>query len=152
MNIIVINGFYDADKRRIIEKSETLETDDKKARELIAFGDVRGGSEKKAIYEIIPDGTNPNTGIIKEGGLAVPYCINSECTALSSATKGSTPIKTMIYGDPMNYKLDLFGDYEVRVSEDYKFGERMLAILGEVMLGGNITFDKGFVVVTLAAN
>lgn len=120
--------------------------------DLIAFGDVRGGSEKKAIYEIIPDGTNPNTGVIKEGGLAVPYCINSECTALSSATKGSTPIKTMIYGDPMNYKLDLFGDYEVRVSEDYKFGERMLAILGEVMLGGNITFDKGFVVVTLAAN
>ena len=120
--------------------------------DLIAFGDVRGGNEKKAIYEIIPDGTNPNTGVIKEGGLAVPYCINSECTALSSATKGSTPIKTMIYGDPMNYKLDLFGDYEVRVSEDYKFGERMLAILGEVMLGGNITFDKGFVVVTLAAN
>ena len=120
--------------------------------DLIAFGDVRGGSEKKAIYEIIPDGTNPNTGIIKEGGLAVPYCINSECTALSSATKGSTPIKTMIYGDPMNYKLGLFGDYEVRVSEDYKFGERMLAILGEVMLGGNITYDKGFVVVTLAAN
>lgn len=120
--------------------------------DLIAFGDVRGDSEKKAIYEIIPDGTNPNTGIIKEGGLAVPYCINSECTALSGATKGSTPIKTMIYGDPMNYKLDLFGDYEVRVSEDYKFGERMLAILGEVMLGGNITYDKGFVVVTLAAN
>ena len=120
--------------------------------DLIAFGDVRGGSEKKAIYEIIPDGTNPNTGVIKEGGLAVPYCINSECTALSGATKGSTPIKTMIYGDPTNYKLDLFGDYEVRVSEEYKFGERMLAILGEVMLGGNITFDKGFVVVTLAAN
>lgn len=120
--------------------------------DLIAFGDVRGGSEKKAIYEIIPDGTNPNTGVIKEGGLAVPYCINSECTALSGATKGSTPIKTMIYGDPTNYKLDLFGDYEVRVSEDYKFGERMLAILGEVMLGGNITYDKGFVVVTLAAN
>ena len=120
--------------------------------DLIAFGDVRGGSEKKAIYEIIPDGTNPNTGVIKEGGLAVPYCINSECTALSGSTKGSTPIKTMIYGDPTNYKLDLFGDYEVRVSEDYKFGERMLAILGEVMLGGNITYDKGFVVVTLAAN
>lgn len=120
--------------------------------DLIAFGDVRGGTEKKAIYEIIPDGSNPNTGVIKEGGLAVPYCINSECKALSGSTKGSTPIKTMIYGDPMNYKLDLFGDYEVRVSEDYKFGERMLSIMGEVMLGGNITFDKGFVVVTLAAN
>jgi len=120
--------------------------------DLIAFGDVRGTSEKKAVYEIIPNGTNPNTGIIKDGGLSVPYCINSECKALTGAVKGSAPVKTMVYGDPTNYKLDLFGDYEVRVSEDYKFGERMLAVLGEVMLGGNITVDKGFVVVTLAAN
>lgn len=120
--------------------------------DLIAFGDVRGTNEKKAVYEITPDGSNPNTGIIKDGGLSVPYCINSECTALSTATKGSAPVKTMIYGDPINYKLDLFGDYEVRVSEDYKFAERMLSIQGEVMLGGNITVDKGFVVVTLAAN
>lgn len=120
--------------------------------DLIAFGDVRGSENKKPVYEIIPDGSNPNTGIIKDSGLSVPYCISSQCTALSTATKGASPIKTMIYGDPMNYKLDLFGDYEVRVSEDYKFGERMLAVLGEVMLGGNITCDKGFVVVTLAAN
>ena len=120
--------------------------------DLIAFGDVRGTNEKKAVYEIIPNGANPNTGIIKDGGLSVPYCINSECKALTTSTKGTAPIKTMVYGDPANYKLDLFGDYEVRVSEDYKFGERMLAVLGEVMLGGNITVDKGFVVVTLGAN
>lgn len=120
--------------------------------DLIAFGDVRGTNEKKAVYEIIPDGTNPNTGIIKDGGLSVPYCINSECKALTGSVKGASPIKTMVYGDPMNYKLDLFGDYEVRVSEDYKFAERMLSVMGEVMLGGNITVDKGFVVVTLAAN
>ena len=120
--------------------------------DLIAFGDVRGTNEKKAVYEITPDGNNPNTGIIKDGGLSVRYCISSQCTALSASTKGASPIKTMIYGDPMNYKLDLFGDYEVRVSEGYKFGERQLSILGEVMLGGNVTVDKGFVVVTLAAN
>ena len=118
--------------------------------DLIAFGDVRGTNEKKAVYEIIPDGSNPNTGIIKDGGLSVRYCINSECKALTGSTKGSAPIKTMVYGDPGNYKLDLFGDYEVRVSEDYKFGERLLAVLGEVMLGGNIICDKGFVVVTLS--
>ena len=118
--------------------------------DLIAFGDVRGSNEKKAVYEIIPDGSNPNTGIIKDGGLAVRYCINSECKALTGSTKGTAPIKTMVYGDPANYKLDLFGDYEVRVSEDYKFGERLLAVLGEVMLGGNVICEKGFVVVTLA--
>lgn len=118
--------------------------------DLIAFGDVRGSNEKKAVYEIIPDGSNPNTGIIKDGGLSVKYCINSECKALTGSTKGTAAIKTMVYGDPTNYKLDLFGDYEVRVSEDYKFGERLLAILGEVMLGGNVICEKGFVVVTLA--
>ena len=117
--------------------------------DLVAFGDVRGTNEKKAVYEIIPSGSNPNVGVIKDGGLTVPYCINSECVSLTKSTKGSTPIKTMIYGNPQNYKLDLFGDYEVRVSEEYKFGERKLAILGEVMLGGNVVVDKGFVVVTL---
>ena len=44
--------------------------------DLIAFGDVRGTNEKKAVYEIIPDGANPNTGIIKDGGLSVRYCLN----------------------------------------------------------------------------
>ena len=72
--------------------------------------------------------------------------------ALSASTKGSAAIKTMIYGDPSNYKLGLFGDYEVSVSEDYKFAEGLLAVRGEAMVGGNLTFDKGMVVVTLAAN
>ena len=38
MKIKVKNGFYDADKRRIIEKSETLDADDKKASNLISLG------------------------------------------------------------------------------------------------------------------
>ena len=36
--IKVINGFYDADKRRIIEKDELLDVDEKKAKKLIALG------------------------------------------------------------------------------------------------------------------
>lgn len=35
--------------------------------DLVAFGDVRGTNEKKAVYEIEPDTDNPNTGIIKDG-------------------------------------------------------------------------------------
>lgn len=118
--------------------------------DLIAFGDVRGTNEKKAIYEITPDGSNPNTGVIKDGGLAVPYVICSDVTALSASTKGAAKIPTMIYGDPAAYKLGLFGDYEIRVSEDYKFAEGLLAVKGEAMVGGNVVIDKGFVVVTLA--
>ena len=121
-------------------------------KDLIAFGDVRGTNEKQAVYEITPDGSNPNTGIIKDGGLSVPYCINSACKALTGSTKGSAPIKTMMYGDSMNYELGLFGDYEVVADESYKFAEGLITVKGEVMVGGNLTVDKGFVVVTLGAN
>ena len=119
--------------------------------DLVAFGDVRGANEKGAVYEIIPDGANPNTGVIKDGGLTVKYCINSNLTALSGATRGTAAIQTMVYGDPSCYKLGLFGDYEVNVSEDYKFAEGLLAIRGEAMVGGNVVVKNGFVVVTLAA-
>ncbi len=119
--------------------------------DLIAFGDVRGTNEKKAIYEIIPDGANPNIGIIKDGGLSVPYVICSDVTALSASTKGASKIKTMLYGAPGAYKLGLYGNYEITVSQDYKFAEGLLSVKGEVMVGGNVVVDKGFVVVTLEA-
>lgn len=117
--------------------------------DLIAFGDVRGTNEKGAVYEIIPDGSNPNIGVIKDGGLTVKYCLNNSITPLSTATRGTSKIKTMIYGNPNCYKLGLFGDYEVNVSEDYKFAEGLLSIRGEVMVGGNVTHKNGFLVVTL---
>lgn len=117
--------------------------------DLIAFGDVRGTNEKKAVYEIIPDGSNPNIGVIKDGGLAVPYVLCSDVTALSDSTYSGADIPTMIYGNPANYKLGLFGDFEVSVSDDYKFGEGLLTVRGEVVLGGNVIADKGFLVVTL---
>ena len=120
-------------------------------KDLIAFGDVRGTNEKGAVYEIEPDGANPNTGVIKDGGLTVKYCINSALTALSASTRGSAAIKTMVYGNPACYKLGLFGDYEINVSEDEKFSAGLLSIRGEVMVGGNVTHKDGFVVVTLAA-
>ena len=117
--------------------------------DLIAFGDVRGTNEKGAVYEIIPDGSNPNTGVIKDGGLSVKYCLNHNLEPLTLSDRGTSKIKTMVYGNPNCYKLGLFGDYEVNVSEDYKFAEGLLAIRGEVMVGGNVTHKDGFLVVTL---
>lgn len=115
--------------------------------DLIAFGDVRGTNEKKAVYEITPDGNNPNTGIIKDGGLSVPYTICSNVTGYNGATGTSEGVKTMIYGDPSCYKLGLHGDFEIRDSEDYKFAEGLIAVRGEVMVSGNLTADKGMLVV-----
>ena len=68
---------------------------------------------------------------------------------LTLSDRGTSKIKTMVYGNPNCYKLGLFGDYEVNVSEDYKFAEGLLAIRGEVMVGGNVTHKDGFLVVTL---
>lgn len=120
--------------------------------DLIAFGDVRGTNDKKAVYEIEPNPTNPNVGIIKDGGLAVNYCINSAVATLNGtaqpASSGADKV-TILYGQPTNFELDLFGDYEVKVSEDYKFAENLLAIRGQVDAGGDIVKDKGFVALVL---
>lgn len=120
--------------------------------DLMAFGEVRGTNEKKALYEITPDASNPNIGTIKEGGLIVPYTICSHLKSLSTATKGSAKIQTMIYGDPANFELALFGNYTVEVFKETKAVEGMLTIIGEIMAGGNVIVNEGFVVVTLAAN
>ena len=116
-------------------------------KDLIAFGDVRSSTTLQPVYEIIPDGNNPNTGVIKDGGLSVKYCINANCTAFVDAEATEAGVSTMIVGDPKNYKLGLFGDYEITVSEDYKFAEGMLSVRGEVLVGGNVIKGNGFVVV-----
>lgn len=120
--------------------------------DLIAFGDVRGTNEKKAVYEITPDTNNPNTGIIKDGGLSVKYCINPNCTALTGTTNTSTTatLPTMFYGVPSALKLDLFGPMEVKASEDYKFAEDLLAVLGKASFGAGLVIKGGIVKVSLA--
>lgn len=116
--------------------------------DLIAFGDVRGANEKKAVYEIIPDSANPNTGIIKDGGLSVRYVINNYCAALGTADAAA---KCMFYGNPQAIELAMFGDYEVSTSEDYKFGQDMLTVRGTVSMGAAMGVYKGFVAVAKGA-
>ena len=116
--------------------------------DLIAFGDVRGTSEKKAVYEITPDAANPNTGIIKDGGLSVRYVINNNCTSVAAAEANG---KTMFYGNPQAIELAMFGDYEVATSEDYKFGQDMLTVRGTCSMGAAMGVYKGFVAVAKGA-
>ena len=107
--------------------------------DLVALGDVRG-SDKKPVYEITPDASNPNTGVIRDGGLAVPYCIDSNLTA-----------GTLAYGQAKCFELALFSNYEINVSEDFAFDKGLLAIRGDVELGGDVTVKGGFVVATVGA-
>lgn len=116
--------------------------------DLIAFGDVRSDTTLQAVYEITPDTDNPNTGVIKDGGLSVRYCLNPNLTALASASANGV---AMLYGQPENFELALFSDYEVKVSEDYQFAANMLTIRGTVDLGGAVVKKDGFIAVTKAA-
>lgn len=102
---------------------------------LIAFGDVRGTNEKKPVYEIIPDANNAG-GIIKDSGLSVRYKIVDSLT-------------NMLYGYLRAFELDTFGDFEVTVSEDYKFAEGLLAVRGEAWFGGSLTVSGAFEVISL---
>ncbi|MBO7691536.1 MAG: phage major capsid protein [Methanobrevibacter sp.] len=116
--------------------------------DLVAFGDVRSDTTLQAVYEITPDINNPNTGTIKDGGLTVRYCLNPNLTALASASANGV---SMLYGQPENFELALFSDYEVKVSEDYAFTSNMLTIRGTMDLGGAVVKKDGFIAVTKAA-
>lgn len=105
---------------------------------LKAFGNLRGTNEKQRLYKITRDPANPNVGTIEDGGMIVPYTL---CAAIGASK--------LAYGDPFNYMLPLFSDYVIRVDESVKAVERMIAILGDGMVGGNLTVDKGFSVATL---
>ena len=120
-------------------------------KDLLAFGDVRGTAEKRAVYEITPDTDNPNTGTIRDGGLVVRYCLNSGLTVCSgTAQSSSEAIVTMIYGDPQCLEIDLFSDYEIRISEDFAFTSLMDTILGDVEVGADVVAKHAFVALTIA--
>lgn len=106
---------------------------------LTAFGDVRGSNEKKAIYEITPDASNPNTGVIQEGGISVKYTLNAKLS------------NKLVYGQPKKFELDLFGDYDIKVSEDFKFDKGLLAVRGSAMVDGAVAYKDGFIVATVGA-
>lgn len=120
-------------------------------KDLIAFGDVRGTNEKKPVYEITPDTDNPNTGVIKDGGLSVRYCLNSNLTPCSGTAQTASKQKTMFYGVPTNLELDLFSPYEITVSSDFAFNKLMETVLGDVEMGADVVVQNGFVALEIAS-
>ena len=106
---------------------------------LIKFGDIRGAQEKKPVFEIIPD-SNPNTGVIKDGGLAVKYVLDNNLADTE-----------LLYGNLMCFELALFSDYEIAVSDDAAITKLMLTIVGDVMLGGAVVVKNGLILATVGA-
>lgn len=107
-------------------------------RNLASIGSIRSEGEKNRLFKIAHAAGSANTGTIEDGGTLIPY-------TLASAVGDNS----LLYGDPQNFLLGLFGNYSVRVDESYKAGERLLTILGDAMVGGNLIVDKGFVNATI---
>lgn len=92
------------------------------------------------IYKVTFEGTG---GVISEanGGLQVPYSINSGLAAFSAAEVNK---KFMVYGDPMKYEVAEFAP--VTVSEnDYIYQNKgQIAFFGKWPLGGVVVAYKAF--------
>lgn len=104
------------------------------------LGSIRN-SDKLKVFQTRHTGAN--YGTIEDGGAAYGYNIGKDLTDFASATTGGL---TMCYGDPQNYELALFGEMTVRIDESAKAVERMLTILGDAMVGGNLIRHNGFTI------
>lgn len=107
---------------------------------LIKFGDIRGTQEKKPVFEIIPDAGNPNTGMIKDGGLSVKYVLDNNLADTE-----------LLYGNLHCFELALFRDYAIVVSEDAAITKLMLTIVGNTSMGGDVVVKNGLILATIGA-
>lgn len=99
--------------------------------DLATIGKVRGANEKKALFDI--EFTDENNGKITDGGMVIPFSINS-----------SVPTGTQIYGQPKTVKMLLWGDYEVSTDQggDY-FKRNMMGVRGTATAGAGLTKYHG---------
>ena len=107
-----------------------------------AFSKVKD-STGRFVYKITRNG---QTGRIAyaQGGVDVPFVINSACNALSN-TSTSTGNFTMVYGSLSSFEMPVFSSLEIKESKDYKFKQGIIAYRGDVIVGGTVSKYKGFV-------
>jgi HK97 family phage major capsid protein len=103
--------------------------------DLKAFAQLRDSNGRK-IHDVKPMG---NAGTID----GVPYIINSNCKAISSAATTSGQY-AMAYGPLQNYTMAIFSALEIARSNEYRFKEGMICHKGVIFAGGNVTSKNGF--------
>lgn len=97
----------------------------------------------KFVYSITKNGSR-GTISYKDGGLAVPFVINSACNSISN-DKTVAGKYTMIYGSLMDFELPVFSDLEVQESTDYQFKKGMICYRADAIIGGTVSKYNGFV-------
>lgn len=110
--------------------------------DLKAFAKVKT-EDGKFVYSITKNGAR-GTISYKDGGLAVPFVINSACNSISNSatTEGKY---TMLYGSLMDFELPVFSDLEVQESTDYQFKKGMICYRADAIIGGTVSKYNGFV-------
>lgn len=111
-------------------------------RDLEKFAKVKT-SDDKFVYKVTRKG---QTGTIAyaNGGLEVPYVINSACGSLSDS-KTVAEKYTLVYGSLSSYELPIFSELEIEESKDYNFKKGMVSYRGDVIVGGTVSKYNGFV-------
>ena len=111
-------------------------------RDLEKFAKVKT-SDDKFVYKVTRKG---QTGTIAyaNGGLEVPYVINSACGSLSDS-KTVAGKYTLVYGSLPSYELPIFSELEIEESKDYNFKKGMVSYRGDVIVGGTVSKYNGFV-------
>ena len=117
-------------------------------KDIEAFSKVKDESGR-FVYKITRNGQTGRIGYA-QGGLDVPFVINSACKSLVAAGTSASEF-TMVYGALSSYELPVFSPLEIEESRDYKFKQGIIAYRGDVIVGGTVSKYKGFVRVKKAA-
>ena len=107
-----------------------------------AFSKVKD-ADGRFVYKITRNGQTGRIGYA-QGGVDVPFVINSACKALSDGATSNGDF-TMVYGSLSSFELPVFSALEIKESTDYKFKQGIIAYRGDVIVGGTVSKYKGFV-------
>lgn len=111
-------------------------------KDLEAFSMIKDKMDR-FVYKITRNG---QTGRIAyaQGGVDIPYIINSACNSLSNKELAKDQF-TMVYGPLSSFEMPVFSSLEIEESRDYKFKQGIIAYRGDVICGGTVAKYKGFV-------
>ena len=113
-------------------------------KDLRALAQIVSDTTLQHVYKIRPNEANPNIGTIENDGLTCRYILSNQLPALSDSEtdEGAT---CMLYGDLKSIEVDMFGAYDIKVSEDAEFQKDLLAIRGTAKIGVGVTRLYGLV-------
>lgn len=113
-------------------------------KDLRALAQIVSDTTLQHVYKIRPNEANPNIGTIENDGITCRYILTNQLPALSDSETeaGAT---CMLYGNLKSIEVDMFGAYDIKVSEDAEFQNDLLAIRGTAMIGVGVTKLYGLV-------